>query len=89
MDATEEDVEVDGRHCTAVRDADAKLHASRSDLLLDFEVNPAHDGHVDDEYDPDEALPDSYRAGGLVRLCLPGLVDEAAPLGSQKVSRGV
>ena len=47
------------------------------------------DGHVDDERDADEALPDSYWAGGLVRLGLPGLVDEAAPLGSQKVSRGV
>ena len=36
------------------------------------------DGHVDDERDPDE----------VVRLGLPGLVDEAAPLGGQKVSRG-
>ena len=44
---------------------------------------------MDDEYDTDEALPDSYWAGGLVRLGLPGLVDEAAPLGGQKVSRGV
>ena len=58
-------------------------------LLLDFQVGSAYDGYVYDERDPDEALPNSYRAGGLIRLDLPGLEDEAASLGGQKVSRGV
>ena len=59
------------------------------DLLLYFQVDSAHDGYAHDERDPDEALPDSYRAGGLIRLGLPGLEDEATSLGGQEVSRGV